>query len=165
MADDPHLEQLLQTCVRFLESEGVPRLGGRMFGVILLAGEALSLDELAERAGASKASASSNARLLERLGLVEKASPAGERKDLYRLAPAGVVAPLKLVWARIGQLRDMYALASRSESSAAPAVRNRLRLDLSFLEHLLETDRDLARQWQERTRRFEDSVSAGDPAR
>ncbi len=164
MTTDPLREQLLQTCARFLEAEGVPRLGGRMFGVALIAGGALSLDELAARAGASKASASSNARLLERLGLIEKVSLAGERKDHYRFAKEGVAAPLAVLRTRIDALRELYALASRPESAAPPSVRNGLRLDLSFLDHLRESQEDLTRQWQERTRGFTDSFSAGRPA-
>jgi len=148
------VEELLLACSRLLEDDGVPPLGGRIFGVLLLSGQTLTLDEITVRAEASKASASSNARLLERLGLVERVSPPGDRKDHYRVAARGVAAPLDLLLDRLRALRDLYGLVAASESPAPPDVRNRLRLDISFIEHLLETCETLSTQWEERTRGF-----------
>lgn len=154
MQDTDCLERLLQASVRFLELEGVPRLGGRIFGVLLLSDRALTLDELTERAGLSKASASSNARLLLRLGLIESATPPGDRRDHYRLTSSGVRAPMELLLERLRALRDLYGLAASTDSGAPPEVRNRLRLDMSFIDHVSVTCEELMSQWEERTRGF-----------
>ena len=152
MSDPAANEEICRAAARFLEAEGVPRHGGRLFGVLLLSSGPLSLDHLTTAAGISKASASTNARLLERLGLVERVSPPGDRRDHYQIAGSGVNAPLTVVAGRLRALRDVYALAASSESPAAPDLRNRLRLDISFLDHLLETLEELAGQWAARTR-------------
>ena len=96
MLEPDTTEQTLLASARILELEGVPRLGGRIFGVLLLSDRPLSLDEIAARSGSSKASASSNARLLERMGLVDRATSLGDRKDYYHLSTSGVAAPSAL---------------------------------------------------------------------
>ncbi len=57
-----------------LEEDGMPRIAGRMFGYLLVHEGPFSLDELAERLQVSKASISTNARLLEQLGMLERIS-------------------------------------------------------------------------------------------
>jgi DNA-binding transcriptional regulator GbsR (MarR family) len=67
-----------------MEADGLPRIAGRIFGLLLLSENALSLDTIAESIGASKASASVNTRLLEQRGLIERVSLQGDRRDYYR---------------------------------------------------------------------------------
>jgi DNA-binding transcriptional regulator GbsR (MarR family) len=67
-----------------MEADGLPRIAGRIFGLLLLSEDALSLDTIAESIGASKASASVNTRLLEQRGLIERMSLQGDRRDYYR---------------------------------------------------------------------------------
>lgn len=67
-----------------MEADGLPRIAGRIFALLLLNEEALSLDVIAESIGASKASASVNTRLLEQRGLIERVSLQGDRRDYYR---------------------------------------------------------------------------------
>ncbi|HYC31846.1 MAG TPA: MarR family transcriptional regulator [Gemmatimonadales bacterium] len=72
---------------RMLESDGYPRIAGRLFGALLLASEEASLDDLASALDVSKASVSINARLLEERGIVERVSHPGDRRDFYRVTP------------------------------------------------------------------------------
>jgi DNA-binding transcriptional regulator GbsR (MarR family) len=67
-----------------MEADGLPRIAGRIFGLLLLSEEPLSLDTIAERIGASKASASVNTRLLEHRGLIEQIGLPGDRRDYYQ---------------------------------------------------------------------------------
>ncbi len=67
-----------------MEADGLPRIAGRIFGLLLLSEEVLSLDSITESIGASKASASVNTRLLEQRGLIERVSLQGDRRDYYR---------------------------------------------------------------------------------
>jgi DNA-binding transcriptional regulator GbsR (MarR family) len=67
-----------------MEADGLPRIAGRIFGLLLLSEQALSLDTISESIGASKASASVNTRLLEQRGLIERVSHQGDRRDYYR---------------------------------------------------------------------------------
>lgn len=67
-----------------MEADGLPRIAGRIFALLLLSEDAISLDVIAESTGASKASASVNTRLLEQRGLIERVSLQGDRRDYYR---------------------------------------------------------------------------------
>ena len=51
-----------------LESDGLPRIAGRIFGLLLVSEDARSLDDLAAELRVSKGSVSTNARLLEQRG-------------------------------------------------------------------------------------------------
>ena len=54
------------------EQDGFPRIAGRMMGFLLLNEGPYTLDELAEELQISKTSASTNARLLEGHGVIER---------------------------------------------------------------------------------------------
>ena len=84
------------------EGEGFPRIAGRIFAVALLSPEACSLDEFAEQLGVSKASVSNDARLLEKLGMIERVGRPGDRKDYYQITRDSTARSLS---ARIDRLR------------------------------------------------------------
>jgi DNA-binding transcriptional regulator GbsR (MarR family) len=68
-----------------LESDGLPRIAGRIFGLLLVSEEARSLDDLAAELRVSKASVSTNARLLEDRGVLEQVSRPADRRDYYQV--------------------------------------------------------------------------------
>ncbi|MBB6579753.1 DNA-binding transcriptional regulator GbsR (MarR family) [Comamonas odontotermitis] len=67
------------------ELGGLPRIAGRLIGIFLLDGGPISFSDLAERMQASRASVSTNTRLLERLGIIERVALRGERQDFFSL--------------------------------------------------------------------------------
>jgi DNA-binding transcriptional regulator GbsR (MarR family) len=69
------------------ESDGLPRIAGRIFGLLLLSEDCRSLDELAAELKVSKGSVSTNARLLEQRGILERNSRPSDRRDYYRVQP------------------------------------------------------------------------------
>ena len=68
-----------------LEADGLPRIAGRIFGLLLVSEDALSLDDLACRLRVSKGSVSTNARLLEQRGTLERICRPADRRDYYRV--------------------------------------------------------------------------------
>lgn len=66
------------------QADGEPRIGGRMFGLLLVEGRALTLNDFSERLGISKASASTNARRLASRGVIQHVKGA-KRQDSYAL--------------------------------------------------------------------------------
>ena len=69
------------------EADGLPRIAGRIFGLLLVSEDCRSLDELAAQLKVSKGSVSTNARLLEQRGLLERNSRPSDRRDYYRIPP------------------------------------------------------------------------------
>ena len=90
------------------ESDGFSPIAGRLFGVLLLSAEPLSLDELAETLGVSKASVSTDARRLLERGIVERVSRPGDRRDYYELAPDFFA---QIIRSRISRWRRLHDLA------------------------------------------------------
>ena len=62
---------------------GFPKGVGAVFGVLYLAPDPLSLDEIVRRSGLTKGAVSTNVRSLARMGLVHRSSHIGDRKDYY----------------------------------------------------------------------------------
>ena len=69
------------------ESDGLPRIAGRIFGLLLLSEDCRSLDQLAAELKVSKGSVSTHARLLEQRGILERNSRPSDRRDYYRVPP------------------------------------------------------------------------------
>lgn len=85
-APDAATDAFLERMARATTMEGFPRIAGRIFALLLVREEALSLEAIAARLAASKASVSSDARALEQRGLVERVRRPGDRRDYYRVA-------------------------------------------------------------------------------
>jgi DNA-binding transcriptional regulator GbsR (MarR family) len=69
------------------EAEGQPPIAGRIFGCLLVSDDPRSLDQLAEALRVSKASVSTNARMLAEKGMLERVCRPADRHDYYGVAP------------------------------------------------------------------------------
>jgi DNA-binding transcriptional regulator GbsR (MarR family) len=84
---DKHREdEFVESLGLILQTEGFPRIAGRLLGIFVLRGGPLSFQELCDALQVSRGSVSTNTRLLESLGAVERVAMAGERQDYFRLA-------------------------------------------------------------------------------
>lgn len=110
-------QEFVERMGRALEAEGLPRIAGRLFGFLMLREGPYSLDGLADALQVSKASVSTNGRLLERGGIVERTGRPGDRRDYYRLAPD---APDRTFEAARERTRAMRELLEGSASSLPP---------------------------------------------
>ena len=69
------------------QGEGLPRIAGRVFGLLVFDGEPQAFGDLSERLQVSRGSISSSVRLLEERGLIKRTSKLGARQDFFQLAP------------------------------------------------------------------------------
>ncbi len=123
---------------RYFEQLGFPRMGGRIFGWLLISesGQA-SMAELMEALQASKSSVSSMTRLLIQVDLIEAVSVFGDRRDYFRIRSDAWTNALK---DRLKQAVDFRQLADEGLAvlaDAAPEQQRRLqemRLMYAFLE-------------------------------
>jgi DNA-binding transcriptional regulator GbsR (MarR family) len=132
-----------------LEADGLSRSAGRIFGYMLLAELPCSLDELAEALQVSKASVSTNARLLEQVGLLERTSGLGDRRDFYRMRPDAWERMLLMArrrWESLGAL--LTHACSTLPADMAPA-RERLEEAARFHALLLEEADSLLERWRD----------------
>jgi DNA-binding transcriptional regulator GbsR (MarR family) len=75
----------IDTSGEMAERYGLTRVAGLLKGLLLLSPGPLSLDDMAERLEVSKASVSTNIRLLERWKAVRRVFNRGDRKNYYEL--------------------------------------------------------------------------------
>jgi len=108
------------------ESDGFSPIAGRLFGVLLLSAEPLSLDELAETLGVSKASVSTDARRLLERGIVERVSRPGDRRDYYELAPDFFAQIIRSRISRWRRLHDLARAMKQESPELPPIVRSRI---------------------------------------
>ncbi len=65
---------------------GLPKSIGEIYGLLFISESALALDDLVQRLGISKGSASQGLRLLKSLGAVREANTNAERRTYYEPA-------------------------------------------------------------------------------
>ena len=77
---------------RFIEAMGLaheedrlPRIAGRLVGLLILSPDPVRFDRLAERLRVSRASISTNTRLLENMGVIQRVTRPGDRRDYFQI--------------------------------------------------------------------------------
>lgn len=109
------------------ELVGFPRMSGRIFGWLLISDPPQqSTGELATGLQASKGSISTMTRLLIQIGLIERVSIPGERRDYFQIKPH---AWSQLTKQRIAQITSFRQLAEKGLSlleGSSPPLQERL---------------------------------------
>lgn len=122
---------------------------GRVFALLLISDEPLSLDELAAKLGISKTQASVAARDLERLGGARRLSTPGSRRIRYE-ASENMETIFKVQFERI---RDGLDKLQRVEPALSPGRgKNRLRQMKELHEFWLRESEGIMERWR-RSRR------------
>ena len=71
-----------------LEEDRLPRIAGRLIGLLLLSPRPVRFDHLAQRLRVSRGSISTNTRLLENMGAIERVTRPGDRRDYFQINEA-----------------------------------------------------------------------------
>jgi len=79
--------RFIETLGLISQTEGMPPISGRILGYLVLADDACSLTDIAEALDISKASASTNVRLLEAKGIARREGKRGSRQDHWAVDP------------------------------------------------------------------------------
>jgi DNA-binding transcriptional regulator GbsR (MarR family) len=79
----PQLNRFIDGMGMYFEDQGIPRIGGRILGLLMIAHWPLSAEDIASILGISRASVSTNFRLLLSTGMVEKVTLRGNRTTFY----------------------------------------------------------------------------------
>lgn len=144
------VEQFVERMGVMLEADGVPRIAGRIFGFLLVHPSAFSLDELAEQLKVSKASVSTNARLLEQLGVVERIAAPGDRRDYYQMGGDAWERMLRVAQRKWEAMRRVLREAGRSLPEEMAVGRVRL-LEAEGFHRLLEEESErVIQRWRHR---------------
>ena len=107
------------------ELMGLPRMAGRIFGWLLISNPPhQSTDKLVEVLQASKGSISTMTRLLIQVGLIERLSLPGQRRDFFRMKPD---AWSQLIKQRLVQITAFREIADKGLKLMADEPRDQQR--------------------------------------
>ena len=121
-----HTEQFVESFGLVMQAEGFPRIAGRLMATLVLRGGPLSFAELSKALRVSRASISTNARLLEDLGAIERVSMPGERQDFFRLADTPYREMIRREIGRARRASTMIAEARDALPDGDPAAKARM---------------------------------------
>lgn len=149
MSLHPSVQTFVDRIAVVLEAEGLPRIAGRIFAFLLVHEAAYSLDELAEQLQVSKASVSTNARLLEHAGLLERTAAAGDRRDYYRMDGDAWERMLQVACRRWETTRAVLAAGAGSLPEEMAVGRARLERADRFHALMIEETQRMVARWKE----------------
>ena len=86
----PELTRFIESMGMYFEAQGIPRIGGRILGLLMIAHEPLSADDIARTLKVSRASVSTNLRPLTISGMVDKTSPLHDRTTYFVFSEAAL---------------------------------------------------------------------------
>ena len=131
-----------------LESDGLPRIAGRIFGLLLVSEDARSLDDLAAELRVSKGSVSTDARLLEQRGLLERVCRPADRRDYYSVPPDLFIHTMAQRLARWQRFHEAIGAARTSLPIRSPEVRERLEEHEQAYAFMSQVIREALTRWQ-----------------
>jgi DNA-binding transcriptional regulator GbsR (MarR family) len=147
MSSDSKVEEVfIERMGAALEAQGLPRLAGQIFGLLMLADEPLTLEEIAERLQISGGSTSANTRLLESLDLVERFTPRGERRVRHRVHDDPLPRLLVGMIARIGKVSSIIRDGRTQLDAGRRATVKRLKRTEEAFDLFMESLRELLEQ-------------------
>lgn len=127
-------EEFIEKVGLICQADGLPRIAGRVLGLLIFDAETISFGDLAERLQVSRGSISSSVRLLSDHQLIKKISKPGERQDYFRLADNPYVSLLDMVTQRIANAEKEITASIADIPENAPAIRKRLEEYARFYE-------------------------------
>jgi DNA-binding transcriptional regulator GbsR (MarR family) len=126
VAKEPHVTRFVEQLGRLGEGEGLPRTAGRMIGLLIMDGGPLSIDTIAARLKVSRASVSTNGRLLESLGIVGRVTRPGDRRDYLQVSGDPCTSLLSVGVRRLYEMRKAVREMNLASTKAAAPVKRRL---------------------------------------
>lgn len=149
-SDQACLSRFIERLGLYFEGFGLPRIAGRLLGLLILTDRPLSLDEIAALLHVSRASVSTNARLLVAARLVERVGLPGDRRDYYASGERGWDAVIET---DLETARTLHALAAEAleplAADESPA-RTRLQATVEFSRFYADELAATLARWRER---------------
>lgn len=134
----------------FFERFGLPRIGGRILAMLLLAEGPVTLDEVAATLKVSKASASTNLRHFVTVGLVDVVTPLGDRKTYYQWSPRAWERRYDLVTVIAGAARGIAEQGLAAIGPDSAEARSRMEEAIAFADYMAEALVGVRQGWLER---------------
>jgi DNA-binding transcriptional regulator GbsR (MarR family) len=128
---------------------GIPRIGGRIWAYLLISETPRAIEDLCTALHASHGSISTNLRLLMMLGLVQKFTFAGQRRNTYRFSTHAWDETLQK---RLDSIQQLERMAQQAVDDLQPegVVRQRFDEMLTWIGLATEKYHQLLEEWGKR---------------
>jgi DNA-binding transcriptional regulator GbsR (MarR family) len=91
----------------FYESAGIPRVSGRIVGLLLVIEEPVSSEEMTKILGVSRSSLSTNLSVLRHFKFIEEVRYPGDRKEFYKYSENAIENILKIKLSQYDPFRSI----------------------------------------------------------
>ena len=149
---DKAAEEFIEQMGVYAQSDGLSRIAGRMFRIFTMTGGPHSFSEVAKKLKVSRASISTNARILESFGAIERTSRAGDRQDYFKLTADPFSRMLEGSMMRIQRAEGLVTRTLGNLSKTETATRARLEEALEFYSIARKSTQEVISQWSSRKR-------------
>ncbi len=144
------VREFIESIGGYFAQYGLPSIAGRLMGLMMVTDRPLSLDDLAGALGVSRASVSTNIRMIKAIGFAEQVSIPNDRRDYYRVSndPWGASLRANIVGMdAIADIARRGLLVIREQDGLA---RERVEELLEFGEFYMQEERGVLQRWRER---------------
>lgn len=107
------IDEFIERLGLVAQADGLPRIAGRIMGLLVIYGGPFSFAELAERLKVSRGSISTNTRLLENLGVIERVAKPGQRQDYFQIRSQPYVELLRGSLSRLYRAKEVVESAQQ----------------------------------------------------
>ena len=152
----PELTRFIEDMGLYFENQGTPRIGGRILGLLMIAHEPLSAEDISKILRVSRASVSTNMRLLTSSGMIEKAPVLHDRTTYYAFSEAALEQRLA-VGVKAAVVFRKVAEEGLAALSKDDSARHRLQASIEWADVLARAMQAAIEEWRSRNR--------GQPAR
>ncbi len=147
LGDEATLSQFIENMGLHFEEYGIPRIGGKILGLLLVATR--PPEEMAEVLQVSRSSISTNLRTLQMAGLADRVSLPGERSDYYVFSDEAWENSLEMRLESVQNLREMAQEGLQGLAEEHPA-RQRIDEIIDWTGLLQQAYEKLLQEWQSR---------------
>ena len=147
----PPLTRFIENLAQYFESFGIPRIGGRILGLLLVSSEPLSAESISTILKVSRASVSTNIRFALQVGLAEKVSFPGDRITYYAFPEAGLEKTLAVEIQAVSMMKR-FVEQGLNALSPEDAARSRLEALDDWADFLTQVWQKALIEWRERTK-------------
>ncbi len=143
----PDLLKFIQSMGVYFESYGISRIGGLILGLLMVAHEPLSAEDIASILKVSRASISTNFRILLTSGLAEKVTLHGDRTSYYAFPATAWELAMQVNIQSVTILRRL-AEQGLTALRVGDSARTRLQKTIEFCDLQVEYHQKMIAEWR-----------------
>lgn len=140
-------QKLIDKLGLYYENYGIPRIGGKILGLLLVAEEPISAEQISKALNVSRGSVSTNLRLLVSAGIFEKHPRAGDRTDYYTVSDAAWDNAIR---ARIQGFIELKSIIEKNTEERKENSNRKLTEILRWTDVMIDGYKNTLEEWEKR---------------